>query len=90
MGALTESSIAFLTSDALYHPPEKALQLATDGFTDCIAVMLAGSDEEVTRHLSRHVLDAGGNDVSRLLLGEQRATVSQATLVGVGAAHALD
>lgn len=90
MGALTESAITFLTGGALRDPPAKALQLATDGFTDCVAVMLAGSQESVTQNLVRYVADNGGKPVSRLLLGERRATVSQSTLVGVGAAHALD
>lgn len=90
MGALTESVVTFLTGDALRKPPAKAIKLATDGFTDCIAVMLAGADEDVTKHLERYIAATGGNKTSRLLLGDQQATVGQATLVGVGAAHALD
>lgn len=90
MGALTESAIAFLSGESLRDPPAKALQLAVDGFTDCVAVMLAGAGEDVTRNLRRYVADQGGNATSRLVLGDDRATVSQATLVGAGAAHALD
>lgn len=90
MAKLTESIVDFLTGPLLRSVPEKSLRLATDGFVDCVAVMLAAHDSELTRKLRQHVTDIGGGAVSRLLLGEQRATVGQATLVGVGAAHALD
>ena len=90
MGELTESITSFLRGDALHHPPAKALETARDGFTDCIGVMLAGANEDVTRNLREHVTTTGGEPVARILLGAQRATVAQATLIGVGAAHALD
>lgn len=66
------------------------MHVAADGFTDCVAVMIAGAHEPVTRNLLAHVVDRGGSGESRLLFGSRRATVGQATLVGVGAAHALD
>ncbi len=90
MGALTESIVDFLTGGHLDGVPDKAMQLATDGFTDCVAVMLAGRDEDVTRNLLEHVRERGGPPVARLLLGDRRATVSQSVLVDVAAAHALD
>lgn len=90
MGKLTESIVEFLGSERSDAPPAKALALATDGFTDCIAVMLAGGQEPVSCNLSSHVQSLGSKPVSRELLGERRASVSGATLVNVGAAHALD
>lgn len=90
MAQLTESIVEFLVGNAADTAPEKALALAVDGFTDCIAVMLAAVNAPVTRNLKRHVRLLGGNASSRVLLGKARATVSQATLIGVGAAHALD
>jgi aconitate decarboxylase len=90
MGVVTEAIVDFLVGPHLQNPPSKSLQLAKDGFTDCLAVMLAGSNEDVTNNLSDYVSATGGKPVSRILLGETRATVAQATLVGVGAAHALD
>jgi 2-methylcitrate dehydratase PrpD len=90
MSALTESVVRFLCGSALDEPPAKALRLAVDGFTDCIGVMLAGADEAVTANLKQHVAMLGGEPAARVLLGDTYATVSQATLVGVGAAHALD
>jgi len=90
MGILTESVVGFLQGTALERAPEKSLALAANGFTDCVAVMLAGYDEPVTRHIFQHIENTGGIPMSRCLLGKKRATVAQSTLVGVGAAHALD
>lgn len=90
MSVLTESIIEFLRGRALERPPAKSLALAADGFTDCVAVMLAGSGEPVTENLRQHIENTGGTPTSRLLLGRKRATVAQSALVGVGAAHALD
>lgn len=90
MGALAESILDFLDGPALDEPPEKALRVAADGFTDCIAVMIAGAGEPITRNLITHAESRGGPKESRILLGKRRAPVSLATLVGAGAAHALD
>jgi 2-methylcitrate dehydratase PrpD len=90
MGILTESVVDFLQGTALRHAPEKSLALAAKGFTDCVAVMLAGHDEPVTQNIFRHIETIGGKSISRCLLGEKRATVAQSTVLGVAAAHALD
>lgn len=90
MGTVVDSIIGFLQGEALRTPPPAALATAANGFTDCVAVMLAGVREPVTVNLLRHVRATGGHPRSRLLLGSGRATVAQAALVGTGAAHALD
>ena len=90
MGTVVDSIIDFLQGEALQDPPAAALATAANGFTDCVAVMLAGAHEPVTVNLLRHVRATGGRPQSRLLLGVERATVAQAALVGTGAAHALD
>lgn len=90
MSVLTESIVAFLQGTALRQAPQESMRLATNGYTDCVAVMLAGSNDPVTLNLHRHVRDSGGTRTSRVLLSSERANVAQATLVGVGAAHALD
>jgi 2-methylcitrate dehydratase PrpD len=90
VGHLTESIVEFLGGTALDTLPAESVALATNGFTDCVAVMLAGHDAPVTSNLQKHVYATGGAAQSRLLLGNIKATVAQATLVGVGAAHALD
>ena len=90
MGNLTESLVDFICGDRSGNPPDKALSLAAIGFTDCVAVMIAGAEEPVTRNLLDHIGKQHGRAMCRVMLGPQRATVSQATLVGVAAAHALD
>jgi len=90
MSVLTESIVDFLQGPALRQAPRESMQLATNGYTDCIAVMLAGSNDAVTQNLYQYIRDSGGTETSRVLLSNERATVAQATLVGVGAAHALD
>ena len=90
MGQLTESIVEFLCGTALDSPPDESVALATDGFTDCVAVMLAGHDAAVTSNLQTYVDATGGSAQSRVLLGTKKVTAAQATLVGVGAAHALD
>ncbi len=90
MGVFAESLVDFLCGSSPPEPPPSSLAVAADGFTDCVAVMIAGAGEPVTRHLLAHVASIGGRPVSRLLLGRRRATVAQATLVGTAAAHALD
>lgn len=90
MSRFTQSLAAFVCGDALLTPPDKALETATIGFIDCVGVMIAAHAEPVTQNLLTHVQQTGGVPHSRVMLGKARATVSQATLVGVGAAHALD
>ncbi len=90
LGTLTRSIVEFLSGPALAEPPGRALSIAADGFTDCVAVIIAGAREPVVRRLLTHVVERGGAPESRLLFGSRRATVGHATLVGVGAAHALD
>jgi 2-methylcitrate dehydratase PrpD len=90
MSVLTESIVEFLQGSALRQVPQASLQLAINGYTDCVGVMLAGSNDAVTQNLHQYVRDSGGKEISRVLLSDDRATVAQATLVGVGAAHALD
>ena len=88
MGQLTESLIDFILSPASDDPPAEAIRVGELGFTDCVAVMIAGVQEPFTVNLRSYVNANGGP--SRILLGQHKSSVAQATLVGVGAAHALD
>ena len=90
MGRLTESLVRFLCSDALASPPAAAVQTAIDGFTDCVAVMVAGRSAPVSRRLRRVVSARGGPGESRVGLSRERAPAAGAALAGTGAAHALD
>jgi 2-methylcitrate dehydratase PrpD len=90
LGALTESIVEFLAGDAFAAMPDGAAALAVNGFTDCLAVMVAGHDEPVTRLVRAQVQAAGAGAGSRMLLGERPCAPSQAALLGTTAAHALD
>ena len=70
-------------------PPE-GVRVARLGFTDCVAVMVAGSREEVTGIVARVVLQGGEKPEASILLGTQRASAPQAAWVNGTAAHALD
>ena len=90
MAQLTESIVEFVGGDALSAAPPKSLRLAATGFVDAVAVMLAGRRTATTRSLLRWLDAQPTAPVARLVLGPRRASVAQATLVGAGAAHALD
>jgi 2-methylcitrate dehydratase PrpD len=79
--------IAAMPSTAL---PEAALGWVRTGFTDCAAVILAGTVEPVTRVLRRVVRAEGGIAESRVCLGPNRAPAPDAALITATAAHALD
>jgi len=90
MGALTRSIADFLAGKAFDDIPDAAVSLAVDGFTDCLAVMVAGVHEPVTRRVWEQVEATGLGSGSRLLLGDIACAPAQAALVGTTAAHALD
>ncbi|HLJ62767.1 MAG TPA: MmgE/PrpD family protein [Stellaceae bacterium] len=70
--------------------PPRAVDVVRLGFTDCIAAMLAGIDEPVSR-LIREELDTRGlSGEARLTLGAERASARDAALANAVAAHALD
>ena len=89
MAALTESIVGFVCTDQM-SPPARVLSLAAAAFRDTISVQIAGAREPVVRNLARAVLRNGGVSESRLLYSDQHVPAQGATLVGTGAAHALD
>lgn len=70
--------------------PERALEVARLGFTDCVGVMLAGRTEEAVRCLLAYVRSQGGQAIARPVTGGPRVGMVQAGLVNATAAHALD
>lgn len=90
MGAFTESIVDFLAGDAFRKLPQEAVALAVGGFNDCLAVMVAGQDEPVTRLVREQVASGPVGSGSRLLLSDQACSPAQAALAGTTAAHALD
>lgn len=74
-------------------PPLTPVQerIVRTGFTDTVAVMLAGRDEPVTRVAQRWIAARASTPRNaRLLLGSQTAAARDAALVNGVAAHALD
>lgn len=90
MGTLSTSLTAFITGDSLAQPPPAALATAVDGFTDCLAVMIAGAREPVCTNLLTTVTRYPSQTGARLLLTDSYASVADCALVGTAAAHALD
>jgi 2-methylcitrate dehydratase PrpD len=90
MGQLTESIVSFLQGDSLGSPPDQAIETAIDGFTDCIAVMVAGRPEPVSQNLAAYARSRCCRGESRMTLTGELTTASLSALVGTGAAHALD
>jgi 2-methylcitrate dehydratase PrpD len=69
--------------------PNRALDWARTGFTDCVAVMLAGKDEPAVGIVDK-VCRVGASGPSRLFLGTEQTTSERAALVNGTAAHVLD
>lgn len=90
MGQLTESIVSFLQGDALGSPPAPAIETAINGFTDCIAVMVAGQPETVTQNLVAYGRSRSCRGESRMILTDELTATSLAALMGTGSAHALD
>ncbi|VWX62432.1 conserved hypothetical protein [Burkholderiales bacterium 8X] len=62
-----------------------------DGFTDTVAVMLAGRDEPVTQVVRRFAAaHSAPSSEARLLMGNERALARDAALINATAGHALD
>src|ERR1700726_2562794 len=79
--------VADLTFDAL---PEEALAAIRTGFTDCVAVMLAGVDEPVARIVRESLGTRGAGGEASLYLGGEFASAPEAALANAVAGHALD
>src|SRR6266571_5290608 len=88
--ALTRSLGSFAASlkyDAL---PAKAVEAVRLGFTDCVAVMMAGLPEPVLRIVTAIMVRTDPKGEARICLGRERATAIDAALANGVAAHALD
>ncbi len=79
--------VAELRYEAL---PKAALDVVRTGFTDCVAVMLAGIDEKVARIVREQLGTRGRSGEASLYLGSERASAPEAALANAVAGHALD
>lgn len=78
---------ADLTFDAL---PDAALRAIRTGMTDFVAAMLSGADQSIAPAIRSCLSTRGRSHEARLLLGEERATATEAALLNGAVAHALN
>jgi aconitate decarboxylase len=86
---LTNDIGTFLAGIRFGHLPDGAMPVVHTGFTDCVAVMIAGAPESVTRI----VCAEGGvarSGLRGVLIGELKGSAPAIALVYGTAAHALD
>jgi 2-methylcitrate dehydratase PrpD len=88
--ALTRELGRFVSKIRFDQLPPEAVAVAKLGFTDCVAVMVAGSDEPVVK-IARDVLTAkNGPEEARLIPSGERLSGADAALVNGTAGHAFD
>jgi 2-methylcitrate dehydratase PrpD len=90
MDALTRQAsefVARLSPDAI---PDACLDTAAMGITDCVAVTIAGADEEAPRLVKELVSPTDGNDSAPVLGGDRLYAPADAALLNGVAGHVLD
>ena len=87
---LTKLIVDFVSNIRFDKIPGEAIDVVRTGFTDCVAVMVAGAHEPVTRIVGSVVPHQGGNGEARMCLSPERAAAPDAALISGTAAHALD
>jgi len=90
MTGLTRQAAEFLAG---LHPdavPDICLDTAALGTTDCVAVMIAGSEEDASRLVRELISPASGPDTAPLIPSGVMLASADAALVNGVAAHALD
>lgn len=89
MQAITHAAADFAATLRFEQIPQTAHATVAAGFSDCIAVMLAGSSEPAVRILCEELAAADGGQ-SAVLLGGRHVRATDAALINGTAAHALD
>jgi 2-methylcitrate dehydratase PrpD len=87
---LTQSLGEFAASLRFDALPARAVEAARLGFTDCVAVLLAGAREPVTGIVASTMVAANDAGEARLWFGNKRTSAIDAALANGVAAHALD
>lgn len=90
MTGLTRQAAEFLAALDPNSVPDVCLDAAAFGTTDCVAVMIAGSDEDAPRLVRELVSPASGPDTAPLIPTGEMLAPADAALVNGVAAHALD
>ena len=87
---LTARIAEFVATIRFEDIPPEAIDIVRTGFTDCVAVMVAGAAEPVARIVGSVLPMQGGNGEARIGLSDARAAAPDAALISGTAAHALD
>jgi 2-methylcitrate dehydratase PrpD len=87
---LTRALGQFASSLRFEALPKAAVDVVRLGFTDCVAAMLAGTDEPVARIVREGLGTRGARGEARLCFGAERASAPEAALANGTAGHALD
>jgi 2-methylcitrate dehydratase PrpD len=90
MGSLTADLARFVSELTLSAVPGAAQLVAKTGFTDCFAVMIAGSREPIVGLIDRELTVADGGAQASLIPSGERRKLEDAALVNGVAAHVLD
>lgn len=87
---LAEAAGSFAASTRFEQLSDKACDTVRLGFTDALAVLLAGRNEEVTRKIVTYAESQGRSDEAVFLLGGGHGSAEMAALVDATACHAID
>lgn len=87
---LTAEFARFVVRTGREGVPDGSRAVVRTGFTDAIAVLLAGLDEPVASVVRRHASAQGGTAEARVALGDERLPAPLAAMVNATIAHALD
>ena len=86
---LTRSLGRFVSELRFEALPKAALDAIRTGFTDCVAVMLAGIEEPVARIVREQLGTRAPKGEASLYLGREFASAPEAALANAVAGHAL-
>ena len=91
MTGLTASLARFASAPNFSPLPDRVVEIVQSGFIDTIGTMLAGRDEPVVQMAKSFVSDKQSTvQEAHLLMGQAKASVSDAALINATAGHALD
>ncbi len=87
---LTRTLGHFASSLSFEALPQQAVEVVRLGFSDCVATMLAGTDEPVARIIRGQLKTHNASGEARIAFGAERTNSPDAALANAVAAHALD
>lgn len=90
MGGLTQDIAAFVSALDPADLPDRCIETASTGMTDCVGVMIAGCDETAVGLVGATVQEGSGDDVAPAIPSGRRLAPADAALVNGVAGHVLD